>query len=80
MRAGAGSGPEHSTRAAIELCGVVKSFDGHAVLRGLDLIIRPGESLTIMGGSGTGKSVLLRLIIGLLKPEAGQILLEGQDI
>ena len=79
-RAGSGSGAEDGYRAAIELRGVVKSFDGHAVLRGLDLAIRPGESLTIMGGSGTGKSVLLRLIIGLLKPEAGQILLEGQDI
>ncbi|HWT82228.1 MAG TPA: ABC transporter ATP-binding protein, partial [Candidatus Methylomirabilis sp.] len=65
---------------AIELRGVFKSFDGNRVLRGLDLAIRAGESLTIIGGSGSGKSVLLRLIIGLLKPEAGQILLEGQDI
>lgn len=65
---------------AIELRGVFKSFGGTRVLRGLDLLIRAGESLTIIGGSGTGKSVLLRLIIGLLKPEAGQILLEGQDI
>jgi len=65
---------------AIELCGLFKSFDGNRVLRGLDLAIRAGESLTIIGGSGSGKSVLLRLIIGLLKPEAGQILLEGQDI
>jgi phospholipid/cholesterol/gamma-HCH transport system ATP-binding protein len=66
--------------AAIALLGVSKSFEGNRVLRGLDLTIRPGESLTIIGGSGSGKSVLLRLIIGLLKPEAGQILLEGQDI
>ncbi len=65
---------------AIELRGVFKSFEGNRVLQGLDLAIRPGESLTTIGGSGSGKSVLLRLIIGLLKPEAGQILLEGQDI
>lgn len=67
-------------RAAVELRGVFKAFEGHRVLQGVDLAVRTGESLTIIGGSGTGKSVLLRLIIGLLKPEAGQILLEGQDI
>lgn len=67
-------------QTSVELCGVWKVFDGHEVLRGVDLDVRPGESLTIIGGSGTGKSVLLRLIIGLLKPEAGRILLDGQDI
>ncbi len=65
---------------AVELRGVYKTFEGHRVLEGVDLAVRPGESLTIMGGSGTGKSVLLRLVIGLLKPDAGHILLEGQDI
>lgn len=81
---GTGARPE-GTRGdgmtpAIELRGVQKRFEENQVLRGLDLAIRPGESLTIIGGSGTGKSVLLRLIIGLLKPEAGEILLEGRDI
>jgi phospholipid/cholesterol/gamma-HCH transport system ATP-binding protein len=77
-----GTGPlaDGGTTPAIELRGVFKSFEGNRVLRGLDLAIRSGESLTIIGGSGSGKSVLLRLIIGLLKPEAGRILLEGQDI
>jgi phospholipid/cholesterol/gamma-HCH transport system ATP-binding protein len=70
-----GGGP-----AAIALAGVHKAFDGNQVLRGVDLIVRPGEALTIIGGSGTGKSVLLRLIIGLMKPETGQILVEGKDI
>jgi phospholipid/cholesterol/gamma-HCH transport system ATP-binding protein len=65
---------------AIELYDVRKAFNGMQVLRGVDLAIRAGESLTIMGGSGTGKSVLLRLIIGLMKPDAGRIMLEGQDI
>jgi phospholipid/cholesterol/gamma-HCH transport system ATP-binding protein len=79
-RAEGGAAVGDGSRPAVELRGVFKSFEGHTVLRGVDLAIRPGESLTIIGGSGTGKSVLLRLIIGLLKPEAGQILLEGQDI
>ncbi|MFB3819088.1 MAG: ABC transporter ATP-binding protein [Candidatus Methylomirabilales bacterium] len=65
---------------AVELRGVQKAFNGLHVLRGVDLAIQAGESLTIMGGSGTGKSVLLRLVIGLVKPDAGQILIEGQDI
>lgn len=65
---------------AVELAGVQKAFDGHRVLQGVDLTIRAGESLTIMGGSGTGKSVLLRCLIGLLKPDAGRILIEGRDI
>jgi phospholipid/cholesterol/gamma-HCH transport system ATP-binding protein len=76
----AGPGAPRMAQTSIELRGLWKIFDGHEVLRGVDLAVRPGESLTIIGGSGTGKSVLLRLIIGLLKPEAGQILLDGQDI
>jgi phospholipid/cholesterol/gamma-HCH transport system ATP-binding protein len=65
---------------SVELCGVTKTFDGLQVLRGVDLRVRPGEALTIIGGSGAGKSVLLRLIIGLQKPDTGRILLEGQNI
>ena len=69
-----------ATPAAITLAGLHKAFDGNQVLRGVDLTVRAGESLTIIGGSGTGKSVLLRLIIGLMKPDAGQIFLEGTNI
>lgn len=65
---------------AIDLVGLCKAFDGNQVLRGVDLTVQPGESLTIIGGSGTGKSVLLRLIIGLMKPDAGNIRLEGINI
>ncbi len=79
-RPGAGVKAGDGGRPAVELRGVFKKFEGNQVLRGLDLTVRPGESLTIIGGSGSGKTVLLRLIIGLMKPEAGQILLEGQDI
>ena len=66
--------------SAIELCQLFKTFDDHQVLQGLDLEIEAGEILTILGGSGTGKSVLLRMMIGLLKPDAGRILIEGQDL
>jgi len=65
---------------AIELRNLHKAFEENQVLRGLDLSIEAGEILTILGGSGTGKSVLLKLIIGLLKPDAGEVLIEGEDI
>lgn len=65
---------------AIQLLQLVKTFEGNEVLQGVDLGIEAGEILTILGGSGTGKSVLLKLIIGLLKPDAGRILIEGDDI
>jgi phospholipid/cholesterol/gamma-HCH transport system ATP-binding protein len=68
------------TAPAIALEGLRKAFDGHQVLRGVDLTVPAGESLTIIGGSGTGKSVLLRLIIGLVKPDGGHIRLEGVNI
>jgi phospholipid/cholesterol/gamma-HCH transport system ATP-binding protein len=78
--AGLAPGTPDTGVPAIALRGLVKTFDGNQVLRGLDLAIRAGESLTVIGGSGVGKSVLLRLIIGLVKPDAGEILLEGRDI
>ncbi len=65
---------------AIELHRLFKAFDENHVLQGVDLGIEAGEILTILGGSGTGKSVLLKLIVGLLKPDAGEILVEGEDI
>lgn len=68
------------TAKAIELRRLYKAFNGNQVLQGLDLAIEAGEILTILGGSGTGKSVLLKLIIGLMKPDAGQVLVEGDDI
>lgn len=64
----------------IEIHDLLKSFDGHQVLRGVDLSIRKGETVTILGGSGTGKSVLLRLITGLTKPDAGTIMIGDRNI
>ncbi|RMF92575.1 MAG: ABC transporter ATP-binding protein [Nitrospinota bacterium] len=64
----------------VEFVNVQKSFGQNRVLRNLNLSIRQGEILTIMGGSGSGKSVTLKLLVGLIKPDRGQIFLRGVDI
>ncbi len=64
----------------ITLTDVHKGFGNNHVLRGLDLVIPKGESMVIIGGSGTGKSVLLKCILGLVHPDQGTITLEGQDV
>lgn len=64
----------------IELRGVRKSFGDNHVLRGVNLSIPRGSSMVIIGGSGTGKSIALKSILGLVKPDAGTILLEGVDV
>ena len=66
--------------AKISLRGLKKSFGPKVVLDGLDLDIQEGESMVIIGGSGTGKSVLLKHIIGLLKPDAGTVVVDGVAI
>jgi phospholipid/cholesterol/gamma-HCH transport system ATP-binding protein len=65
---------------SIQVQGLRKSFDGQPVLRGLDFEVRPGEIFVIMGSSGSGKSVLLKHLIGLEKPDAGQVLINGQSM
>ena len=64
----------------ISLQHVYKSFNGKEVLRDLSIDVSTGESLVIVGGSGTGKSVTLKHIIGLLRPDRGQVLIDGHDI
>jgi phospholipid/cholesterol/gamma-HCH transport system ATP-binding protein len=64
----------------IEIRGLHKSFGPQAVLQGVDLEVKKGENLVILGRSGTGKSVLLKLIIGLLKPDHGTIRVDGDDV
>jgi len=59
---------------------VYKSFDRKEVLRGLTLLIRKNEMLAILGGSGTGKTVILKHIVGLLIPDCGNVFLEGRNI
>ncbi len=64
----------------IAVSGLTKAFGPKHVLEGVDLRVAPGESLVIIGGSGSGKSVLLKIILGLIKPDAGSILLDGQEL
>ena len=64
----------------IELKNVHKAFGKKVVLNGVDLTIQKGESVVIIGGSGTGKSVTLKCILGLLKPDKGEIKFNGQQI
>lgn len=68
------------TQPKLSLQGVSKRFGDKIVLNGLDLDIYPGESVVIIGGSGTGKSVLLRCVLGLMEPDAGRILVDGEDV
>src|SRR3984957_15862632 len=63
----------------IELIGVKKSFGDKHVLRGLDLSIKKAESVVVIGGSGTGKSVMLKCILGIIRPDAGSIKIDGEE-
>lgn len=63
----------------IEIRNLHKSFADKKVLQGVDLDIETGQTTTIIGGSGSGKSVLFKHIIGLMKPDAGSILVDGED-
>lgn len=58
---------------------VEKAFDDNRVLRGMNLHIPRGSSMVIIGGSGTGKSVALKCVLGLITPDAGKIMVDGQD-
>lgn len=64
----------------IEIKGVTKSFGRQDVLRGIDLTIKDGETLAIIGQSGCGKSVMLKHIIGLLKPDTGEVIVDGVNV
>ena len=66
--------------ATVELCDLWKSFGSLPVLRGIDLRVAPGEILTILGGSGSGKSVCLKHMIGLLRPNRGRVIVDGRDV
>jgi len=64
----------------VELAGIRKAYGQHVVLAGVDLRVAPGELLAIVGQSGTGKSVLLRQIVGLERPDAGRITVGGIEL
>ena len=65
---------------SLQVRGIRKSFGSQEVLKGVDLEVRPGEIFVIMGPSGSGKSVLLKHLIGLETPDAGEILINGESI
>lgn len=74
------SKPATSSTNILTLSDITKRFDGNEVLSGFDLNIRDGEFFTLLGPSGCGKTTVLRLIAGFEQPDAGQILLNGEDI
>src|ERR1700682_4663790 len=63
----------------ISLRGVTKAFGAKKVLRGIDLDVAPAESMVVIGGSGSGKSVLLKCILGLMQPDGGSIKVDGEE-
>ena len=70
----------NSDSAFVRLENLTKSFGGQEILRGVDLEIRKGETLVMIGSSGGGKSVVLKHITGLIKPDKGRVLLNGRDV
>jgi phospholipid/cholesterol/gamma-HCH transport system ATP-binding protein len=69
-----------STGPKIELRGVKKRFGSKVVLDGVDLVLERGHSLVVIGGSGTGKSVMIKCVLGILKPDEGKIFVDGQEV
>jgi phospholipid/cholesterol/gamma-HCH transport system ATP-binding protein len=72
--------PEQDGRASVAVENLQKTFGSHKVLNGVSLSVSRGETLAVLGRSGTGKSVLLRIIIGLETPDSGSVRIHGQDI
>src|SRR5438105_6979840 len=69
-----------SDEKVISIRGLVKSFGDNQVLNGIDLDVYKGENLVVLGRSGTGKSVLIKIISGLLKPDKGSVIVLDEDI
>src|SRR3990170_3564245 len=64
----------------IEIMDIHKNFGSQHVLRGVNLTVEQGESMTVIGGSGSGKSVLIKHVIGLLFPDRGKVVVDGQVV
>jgi phospholipid/cholesterol/gamma-HCH transport system ATP-binding protein len=74
------SNNNNSAGVSLQVRGLRKSFDGHEILKGIDFDVQPGEIFVIMGPSGSGKSVLLKHLIGLEAPDDGEILINGESL
>lgn len=68
------------TQPILKLEGIEKSFGKNNVLRGVDIDVAPGQSLVVIGGSGSGKSVMLKVALGLMTPTGGKVLFDGHDV
>ncbi|HST24121.1 MAG TPA: ATP-binding cassette domain-containing protein, partial [Blastocatellia bacterium] len=66
--------------SAIEFKNVTMAYDDRMILDDVSFIVNPGETKIVMGGSGTGKSTILKLVLGLIKPQSGTILVDGEDV
>jgi phospholipid/cholesterol/gamma-HCH transport system ATP-binding protein len=69
-----------ASTAAIEFRDVVLAYDEQVILDGISFSVQPGETKIVLGGSGTGKSTILKLVLGLIKPASGQIFIDGENI
>src|SRR5215216_4586587 len=68
------------TNSAIEFQNVTMAYDDHTILDDVSFVVNPGETKIVMGGSGTGKSTILKLVLGLIKPQSGHILIDGEEV
>jgi phospholipid/cholesterol/gamma-HCH transport system ATP-binding protein len=68
------------TAPMIEVRDLWKSFDGNQVLKGVSLKVMPGTTTVVLGGSGSGKTVLMKHIMGLFKPDRGEVIVDGENI
>lgn len=75
-----GMSPSHAGQPLIVLTGVGVQFNRVPILRDIELVIRPGETVAVIGESGCGKTVFLKLLIGLLQPSTGQVLIDGRSL
>jgi phospholipid/cholesterol/gamma-HCH transport system ATP-binding protein len=73
-------GERPSVTPAIEFRDVVLAYDDKVILDGISFTVQPGETKIVLGGSGTGKSTILKLTLGLIKPDAGKIFVDGEEV
>ena len=66
--------------SAIEFQDVTMAYDDRVILDEVSFVVNPGETKIVMGGSGTGKSTILKLVLGLIKPQEGRIMIDGEDV
>jgi phospholipid/cholesterol/gamma-HCH transport system ATP-binding protein len=71
---------KYTSTAKVELRGVKKRFGSKVVLDGIDLKLEHGQSLVVIGGSGTGKSVMIKCVLGIIRPDEGEIYVDGEEV